>query len=196
MDQTRPDLHATVLSRRVRSLSPWFQIDEIQVRMPGSDRIETYHGIRQADAVGVLAMTAAGEFLLVRQFRPVIDAWTWELPAGAVDDGETPAEAAARELREETGFQVLRIVPLGASYEDPPRRTNKLFGFFALLASDQGVPETGMLPRLVPGPQLKALALSGDLAVPSQVALLFQAGLNDEVRTLLHSMNIESPPWM
>jgi ADP-ribose pyrophosphatase len=177
-------------------LSPWLQVDEIEVQMPGSDRTETYHGIRQADAVGVLAMTTAGEFLLVRQFRPVIEAWTWELPAGAVDEGETPAEAAARELQEETGFQVLQMAPLGATYEDPPRRTNSLFGFFALLASDRGAPEAGMLPKLVSGSHLKALALSGDLAVPSQVALLFRAGLSDEVRALLRSVNIESPSWM
>ena len=42
--------------------------------------------------------------VLVRQFRPPLDAHTIELPAGLVDAGETPATAALRELKEETGF--------------------------------------------------------------------------------------------
>jgi ADP-ribose pyrophosphatase YjhB (NUDIX family) len=196
MNDTQADPEATIVTRRIKPLSPWLQIDEIEVRMPGSDKLETYHGIRQANAVGVLAMTTAGEFLLLRQYRPVVDAWTWELPAGAVATGETPAEAGARELNEETGFRVRRLIPVSATYEDPPRRTNKLFGFFAILDSGRDAHEPGMRSMLVSGPELRAMAASGDLAVPSQVALLFQAGLNDDVRALLHAMDIATPPWM
>jgi 8-oxo-dGTP pyrophosphatase MutT (NUDIX family) len=42
--------------------------------------------------------------LLVRQFRPAMNAFCLELPAGFIDAGETPSEAALRELKEETGF--------------------------------------------------------------------------------------------
>jgi len=193
MDESDPEVN--VVARRTRPFSPWLQIDEIDVRMPGSDRVETYHGVRQADAVSVLAMTTAGEFLLVRQYRPVIEAWTWELPAGAVDEGETPAEAGARELSEETGFQITRMIPVGVTHEDPPRRTNKLFGFFATVEPTRDRPETGMRTRLVSGRALRALAASGDLAVPSQVALVWQAGLNDEVRAFLGAQGHPEPPW-
>jgi ADP-ribose pyrophosphatase YjhB (NUDIX family) len=196
MEPTEPDLEVTVVARRTLPLSSWLQIDEIDVRMPGAEGIETYHGIRQADAVSVLAMTPAGEFLLVRQYRPIIDAWTWELPAGAVDEGETPAEAGARELNEETGFRLGRMIPLGSVHEDPPRRTNKLFGFFALLESERDAHEAGMRSRLVSGPELRALAASGELAVPSQVALIWRAGLSDPVRTVLRTLNFPTPPWI
>lgn len=44
------------------------------------------------------------EIILQKQFRPPINAVTIEVPAGLVDAGETPEEAAIRELKEETGY--------------------------------------------------------------------------------------------
>ncbi|KAL9944022.1 hypothetical protein D7B24_002390 [Verticillium nonalfalfae] len=59
------------------------------------------------DAVGIVAIMqkAAGPaIVLQKQYRPPIDAISIEVPAGLVDAGETPEQAAVRELREETGF--------------------------------------------------------------------------------------------
>lgn len=66
------------------------------------------------DAVFILAIlrhssrsslsSLGDEIVCVRQFRPAIDAYTLELPAGLIDDGEDPVMAAIRELREETGY--------------------------------------------------------------------------------------------
>lgn len=60
------------------------------------------------DAVAILAVLqqdgAPAKTILVKQFRPPVGSYTIELPAGLIDDGETPAEAAVRELREETGL--------------------------------------------------------------------------------------------
>jgi ADP-ribose pyrophosphatase len=56
------------------------------------------------DAVAVVALTPDGRVVLARQYRPGPDVILDEMPGGAIDAGEDVAAAAARELREETGF--------------------------------------------------------------------------------------------
>jgi len=71
-------------------------------------RLEVLDGkwevVRHADAVAILALNDAGEMLLVRQERRAIGGMTVEAPAGLIDEGETPGEAARRELQEEAGL--------------------------------------------------------------------------------------------
>ncbi|KAI1002672.1 hypothetical protein K3495_g5527 [Podosphaera aphanis] len=59
------------------------------------------------DGVGIVAildLPTGPEIVLQRQYRPPVDAVCIEIPAGLVDDGETPEQAALRELKEETGY--------------------------------------------------------------------------------------------
>ena len=53
----------------------------------------------------ILAENTAGELLFIRQFRYPVGKVIWEIPAGLVEKGENPAEAAVRELQEETGWK-------------------------------------------------------------------------------------------
>ena len=76
------------------------------------------------DGVGIVAILtdpASGkrELLLQKQYRPPIDMITIEVPAGLIDEGETPEQAAIRELREETGYvgEVTETSPV--MYNDP-----------------------------------------------------------------------------
>jgi len=64
-----------------------------------------YEVVKRPEAVGIIALDGKGNIALVKQYRPAIGTWTWEIPAGLIDDGETPIETAVRELKEETGYE-------------------------------------------------------------------------------------------
>ena len=74
---------------------------------------QTYHAVEQADYIAIVALTRGGKIAIVRQYRPALEAFAWELPAGLVDPGEAPAECCRRELIEETGLTARAIHALG-----------------------------------------------------------------------------------
>jgi ADP-ribose pyrophosphatase len=63
-------------------------------------------------AVAVLPLVDAGHVCLLRNQRPAVGATLWEVPAGTLEPGEPPAEAAVRELAEETGYQASKWTKL------------------------------------------------------------------------------------
>jgi ADP-ribose pyrophosphatase len=75
--------------------------------------------IRLADAVAVVAQHEDGSITFVEQPRPVVKRDTLELPAGTIDEGELPYEAAVRELREETGLEASHWTFLGRIWPSP-----------------------------------------------------------------------------
>ena len=81
----------------------WIPVVRRTYRMPDGSTSEWDVHVG-GPTVAVLALTAAGEVVLVQEYRPGPDAVLTSLPGGIVDDGESVAAAAARELREETGY--------------------------------------------------------------------------------------------
>jgi ADP-ribose pyrophosphatase len=90
------------------------------------------------DWVNVVALTDAGEAVLVRQFRFGVESNSLEIPGGMVDRGEEPAAAAARELFEETGFRARQLVLLGAVHPNPALQANRCHSYLALGAEHTG----------------------------------------------------------
>jgi ADP-ribose pyrophosphatase len=105
----------------------WFQI--VARRPPAFD--EPHYSLRTRDYVGVVALNADGDLLLVRQFRPAVWDHTLELPSGHVEKGQTPEQAARIELLEETGHEAERFELLGDFSPDTGRLANRMWCFFA-----------------------------------------------------------------
>jgi ADP-ribose pyrophosphatase len=75
--------------------------------------------IRHPGSVVIIPVTAEGGIVLVRQYRPAIGRWMWELPAGSLKPGEDVEQAAIRECHEEIGQIPGRIEKVGAFYPTP-----------------------------------------------------------------------------
>lgn len=185
-----------ILSRDVTPVSPWVQLETISAVMPGRPKPETYHALRQADYVNVLCLHETGAIVLVRQFRPVLDAWTLEFPGGLRDDDEPPSETAVREVQEETGLSVRELVPLVETFSDVGRLTNRYFGFFALVQGEPTSQEVGVETVLVPATEIGAIAKRGELAIPGNVGLLYLAGVHPRVRAICRAQGAAEPLWM
>jgi ADP-ribose pyrophosphatase len=83
------------------------------------------------DWVNVVALTDDARCVLVRQYRFGTDVVTLEVPGGIIDPGEQPLAAAARELREETGYIAKRWTSLGSIAPNPAFERNRLYSFLA-----------------------------------------------------------------
>jgi 8-oxo-dGTP pyrophosphatase MutT (NUDIX family) len=113
--------------RKTVFATPWFQV----LAAAAPDGGQPHYVIQGADFVVVVAVTKHDQILLVRQFRVAAGAVTLELPAGHVDPGEAPEQAARRELLEETGYEARALKLLGALSPSVARFTNRMWCFFA-----------------------------------------------------------------
>lgn len=101
------------------------------MRHPGSGAVLTRLVLETRDWVNIVARTPEERIVLVRQYRFGASAVTTEIPGGVVDPGETPREAAERELREETGYTTTRWVSLGSVEPNPAFHDNRCHHFLA-----------------------------------------------------------------
>lgn len=87
--------------------------------------------VHPGDAVAVFPVRADGGCYLIRQYRYAIGTTICEAPAGTINEGERPEEAARRELIEETGLQAETLVPRGFIYTTPGFTDERIFLFEA-----------------------------------------------------------------
>jgi ADP-ribose pyrophosphatase len=107
-----------------------FTVREETAVDPSGFRIE--RGIvRHAGSAVILAVDERSRVLLVRQFRLPAEKALWELPAGRLDPGEKPLQAAKRELIEETGYRARRWKKLAAWWPSPGYVSEKMHLFLA-----------------------------------------------------------------
>ena len=92
-------------TRRVAYENPWIDVWHDEVDRP--DGTPGVYGVVhfRSRAVGVVAVGEDGRILLVGQHRYALDEYSWEIPEGGVDEGESLEAGCRRELREETGYE-------------------------------------------------------------------------------------------
>lgn len=119
------------------------------------------------DWVNVIPITQDGQVVLIRQWRHGSQETTLEIPGGLVDPGESPSEAGARELMEETGYQAQRLIPLGRVQPNPALFTNHCYTFLAPEVKLRGPQHTDPHEEIevltVPVGQLPELVRSGQI---------------------------------
>jgi 8-oxo-dGTP pyrophosphatase MutT (NUDIX family) len=127
------------------TLQPWPQIGEETLarykvfhvrkarrRSPRTGAEIGFFLLDTPDWVNVLPITDDGQVVMVRQWRHGCQRVTLEIPGGLIDPHETdPAAAAARELREETGFEAARLERLGVMNPNPSMMSNRCFAWLA-----------------------------------------------------------------
>ncbi len=155
-----------IVARRIVYSTPWMQLIEKEVTFRREGNPELFYCITQPAYVSIFTLTEDGRVPLVRQFRPCVEAYTWEFPGGTVDDGETPEASARREVEEETGLSVRELVYLGNLYPDTGRLEVESHAFFARASNpDKNAgTEPELLVRYVSLMELNTMITSGEFS--------------------------------
>ncbi len=136
------------------------------IRLSSGEQVYERVVVDHPGAVVVVPVTAAGEVLLVRQYRYAAGEALLECVAGTLEPGEAPASCAAREVQEEAGVKAGRLTPLAEFYSAPGFCTEKLYLFLAEDLSESRLPgdedEEIDVVRL-PLREAAAMAQRGDL---------------------------------
>jgi 8-oxo-dGTP pyrophosphatase MutT (NUDIX family) len=158
----------TVHGERRLYESEWVNLCLADVELPGGQRFE-HHLIRAPQpAVGTVVLDPDRGVLLLWRHRFITDTWGWEIPAGRVEAGEELAEAAAREVLEETGWRPFDLEALVAYHPSNGLSDQRFHLFLAKGAVEVGPPtDVHESERIVWVP------------IPDVIAAVQAGGLND-----------------
>ena len=169
-----------VLSQQDVSPSKWLPVLKEEVELPNGTRTE-YFKSQLPDVAMIIPITQKKELIFVRQYKHGIGEVVLEFPAGRIDQGKTPKEAAISELREETGILVEEnaLIELAELWTEPSKSSVRVFGFLVLdveISTTQNLEETEVIEIVkVPLSQIDALLKSGELHASDTLALLLYA---------------------
>ena len=155
----------------------WFSVEQESFDHIESLRGKPYYRINSPDGVVILATTETDEIILVKQYRPAFNQHTLEFPSGAINESESPQEAAVRELYEETGYVCKAVNCLGTGRIMMNRHNSREFAFYGTGAVKDPEFESkeDMEVVLVTPTDFKALVLTGQFEQLAALAVLVLA---------------------
>ena len=109
-------------------------------RSPRTGKDHDFYLLDSSDWVKVIPLTPEGKVILVKQYRFGSKEFSLEIPGGMLDEGDSPAGAAARELVEETGYAGEDPVLLGWVHPNPAIHTNRCYTYLIRNVSYQSSP--------------------------------------------------------
>jgi 8-oxo-dGTP pyrophosphatase MutT (NUDIX family) len=119
-----PDRWDRTSEEEIEEYGP-FRVRRYLARSPRTGETEAFSVVDAAEWVNVIAVTPDDRIVLVRQYRHGTDRVSLEIPGGIVDEHETPADAAVRELAEETGYAGSAPAHLGTVEPNPAVFSNR-----------------------------------------------------------------------
>jgi len=166
----------TQATRTVLELPPWFSVLKDTVQLPSGRVVDDYYRIAAPDYVLVSARREDGSILMERHYKQCLGRVILTSPAGGVDAGETPLEAAQRELLEETGFVAASWQPLGSFVVDGTRGICTAHLFCADQIRCEAPPSTDDMEEfellfLSPG-EIRAAVREGEIPLLPDIAIL------------------------
>jgi len=167
------------------SITPWKILETKRLhagirvdtcKLPNGHALDA-HVLEYDDEIMVFALTKKQEVVLIKQYRHGVQKAILELPGGSVDKGETPTQAAKRELMEETGYTTDAFIEVGHGSPNPAIYTNTIHYFFALdveqIGKQSAQDAESIEISLIPLHDVIAMARNGDLIHSLNVSTLF-----------------------
>ncbi|MHA7836474.1 MAG: NUDIX hydrolase [bacterium] len=154
-----------------------FDVSRVTMASPETGSAHPFYRIDSPAWVNVVALTPGDDLVMVRQFRQGARAVTLEIPGGMVDPGESPEEAGARELLEETGYRADRLESLGSINPNPALFANRCHMQVALgcepVAAIRNGPTEETVVELLPLRELGQAVRAGAIDHALVVAALY-----------------------
>lgn len=176
MDSDHPSVWQRLNSRELLHTRV-FDVRASEFRHPDRAEGKEFLVIDAPDWAVVAPVTPNGELVLVKQFRFGVQQLSLELPGGVIERGEDPAEAAVRELAEETGYRGSDAVVLGTVHPNPAIQSNRAHLIVVpdvkLTTAPDWDADEELSVTLVPVADVLALARKGEITHALMLNMLF-----------------------
>lgn len=157
--------------------SEYIKLYEDQLDINGKKKVY-YRGVRR-DYSTIVPFVSENEILVIQSYRHMVDSIQLEVPSGYIEEGETPEQAASRELEEETGYRAKRIMLVGSYTLDYTMFMQKGYIFAAYDLANIGNLCLGDMEKIeatiMPISEIKDLLFNGTILNAASIVALLRA---------------------